>query len=130
MKVLIVEDDKLSRTLLQRWLQRRGYETIVAVNGQQAVEVARTALPDLILMDLNMPVMDGWTATRTIKEQDATKSIPVIALTAHALAGDRQKAIDAGCDEYDTKPLQIDRLQGKMKRLLGMRQGQGLDPTS
>ena len=120
-KILIVEDDLLSGKVLARRLKLRGYTIVMASDGKQGVDMARSARPDLILMDLNMPVMDGWTATRTIKSLDETCAIPVVALTAHALVGDREKALEAGCDEYETKPVELQRLEAKMQKLLSER---------
>ena len=117
-KILLVEDNEMNRDMLSRRLERRSYSVIIAVNGQQGVDLAQEELPDLILMDMSLPVLDGWTATRAIKDNPATASIPVIALTAHAMSGDRQKALAAGCDEYDTKPVDLTRLLEKMDALL------------
>jgi CheY-like chemotaxis protein len=118
-KVLVVEDNEMNRDMLSRRLTRRGFQVIFAVDGQQGVDLARSERPDIILMDMSLPVMDGWEATRRVKSDDATRSVPVIGLTAHAMAGDREKAIEAGCDDYDTKPVELERLIGKMERLLG-----------
>src|SRR6185295_1217767 len=109
----------MNRDMLSRRLTRRGFEVIVAVDGKQGVEMAKSEQPDIILMDLSLPVLDGWEATRSIKANESTRSIPVIALTSHAMAGDRSKALEAGCDEYDTKPVELLRLLAKMERLLG-----------
>ena len=122
-KVLLVEDNEMNRDMLSRRLTRLGFDVLMAVDGEQGVEMARTTLPDLILMDMSLPVLDGWGATRRIKAEAGTQLIPLIALTAHAMAGDRDKAMDAGCDDYDTKPVEIDRLIGKMERLLGVAKG-------
>jgi len=122
-KVLLVEDNEMNRDMLSRRLIRRGFEVIFAVDGKQGVDAARREKPDIILMDMSLPVMDGWEATRCVKSDDATSSVPVIGLTAHAMSGDREKAIEAGCDDYDTKPVEIDRLIGKMERLLGVAKG-------
>jgi two-component system cell cycle response regulator DivK len=116
--ILIVEDNEMNRDMLSRRLQRNGYEILIAVDGQMGIDVARTKAPDLILMDMSLPVMDGWEATRRIKADDALKHTPVIALTAHAMASDREKALEAGCDEYDTKPIDLPRLLGKIRNLL------------
>ncbi len=120
-KILLVEDNEMNRDMLSRRLSRKGYEIVMAVDGSQAVEMAGAEMPDLILMDMSLPVIDGWEATRRIKAQPALQAIPVIALTAHAMAGDREKAIEAGCDEYDTKPIELPRLlekiEGQLKRL-------------
>jgi len=117
--VLLVEDNEMNRDMLSRRLRRRGYEVLMAVDGQQGVDMARKHLPALILMDLSLPVIDGWEATRLLKADAATKQILVIALTAHAMRGDRERALQAGADDYDTKPVDLDRLLGKMERLLG-----------
>jgi two-component system cell cycle response regulator DivK len=117
-KILLVEDNEMNRDMLSRRLIRNGYEVSIAVDGQQGADMAMSQLPDLILMDMSLPVIDGWEATRRIKANDATRRIPVIALTAHAMAGDREKAIEAGCDDYDTKPVEITRLLGKIATLL------------
>ena len=118
-KILLVEDNEMNRDMLTRRLERKGFEVAIAVDGQAGVEMASSASPDIILMDLSLPVMDGWEATRQIKSDPATLSIPVIALTAHAVAGDEQKAREAGCDDYDTKPVDLKRLLGKIGNLLG-----------
>jgi two-component system cell cycle response regulator DivK len=117
-KLLLVEDNEENRDGLSRHLRRRGYEVLVAVDGRQGVDMATAERPDLILMDMSLPVLDGWEATRLLKASDATKSIPVIALTAHAMAGDREKALEAGCDEYDTKPVEFARLLAKIQALV------------
>ncbi len=116
-KILLVEDNEMNRDMLSRRLARRGYEVLIAVDGQQGVELAATG-PDLILMDMSLPVIDGWEATRRIKAAEATKKIPVIALTAHAMAGDREQALAAGCDDYDTKPIDLARLLPKIERFI------------
>lgn len=113
-KILLVEDNELNRDMLSRRLKRRGFEVEIAVDGAQGVEMAQSASPDLILMDMSLPVMDGWEATRQIKANPVTAAIPVIALTAHAMAGDQEKAKAAGCDDYDTKPVELPRLLGKI----------------
>jgi CheY-like chemotaxis protein len=118
-KVLLVEDNEMNRDMLSRRLIRRGFEVIFAVDGQQGVDLARSQRPDIILMDMSLPVIDGWEATRRVKSDDATRGVPVIGLTAHAMSGDRARAIEAGCDDYDTKPVDLDRLIGKIERLLG-----------
>lgn len=123
-KILLVEDDEMNRDMLSRRLMKRGYDVVMAVDGREGVEMARTAEPDLILMDLSLPVMDGWEATRTLKGDPATEAIPLITLTAHAMAGDERRARDAGCDDFDTKPVELQRLLGKIERLLG-RFGEG-----
>ena len=117
-KLLLVEDNEENRDGLSRHLRRKGYEVLVAADGRQGVETARTQAPDLILMDMSLPVLDGWEATRLLKATAETRHIPVIALTAHAMAGDREKALEAGCDEYDTKPIEFARLLGKIQALL------------
>jgi two-component system, cell cycle response regulator DivK len=122
-KVLLVEDNEMNRDMLSRRLIRRGFEVVFAVDGKQGVDLARSEKPDIILMDMSLPVMDGWEATRCVKADAATRSVPVIGLTAHAMSGDREKAIEAGCDDYDTKPVELDRLIGKMERLLGLAKG-------
>jgi two-component system, cell cycle response regulator DivK len=118
-KVLLVEDNEMNRDMLSRRLIRRGFEVIFAVDGQQGIDLARSQRPDIILMDMSLPVIDGWEATRRVKSDDATRGVPVIGLTAHAMSGDRERAIEAGCDDYDTKPVELDRLIGKIERLLG-----------
>jgi CheY-like chemotaxis protein len=117
-RILLVEDNELNRDMLSRRLARRGYEVAVAADGEQGVAMARSATPTLILMDLSLPGLDGWEATRRIKAAPETRSIPVIALTAHAMAGDREKALAAGCDDFDTKPVDLERLLGKIEALL------------
>ncbi len=117
-RILIVEDNEMNRDMLSRRLQRKGYEIEMAIDGEEGVRRAREWMPDLILMDLSLPIMDGWTATATLKADEATRGIPVIALTAHAMATDREKALEAGCDDYDTKPVDLTRLLSKMEALL------------
>ncbi len=117
-KVLLVEDNEMNRDMLSRRLKRKGYEVLIAVDGQQGVEMARSEAPELILMDLGLPVLDGWDATRQLKAAPETQAIPIIALTAHAMAGDRERALEAGCDDYDIKPIDLKRLFGKMKAIL------------
>ena len=117
-KILLVEDNEMNRDMLSRRLERRGYEVVMAMDGEQAVALAQSAAPDLILMDMSLPVLNGWDATRRIKGATATHSIPIIALTAHAMTDDREKAMAAGCDEYDTKPVDLERLLPKIERLL------------
>ncbi|HEX8616346.1 MAG TPA: response regulator [Thermoanaerobaculia bacterium] len=116
--ILIVEDNELNRDMLSRRLARKGYEVLLAVDGEQGLEVARAAMPQLILMDMSLPRIDGWEATRRLKADEQLKEIPVIALTAHAMASDREKALEAGCDDYDTKPIELPRLLGKIEALL------------
>jgi two-component system, cell cycle response regulator DivK len=117
-KILLVEDNEMNRNMLSRRLIRHGYEVVMAVDGQQGTEMAMSERPDLILMDMSLPVMDGWEATRQVKGNDVTRQIPVIALTAHAMAGDRERAMEVGCDDYDTKPVELPRLLGKIAALL------------
>jgi len=117
-RILIVEDDELNRDSLRRLLRRRGFEILLAVDGNEGVEVARTEAPDLILMDMSLPGIDGWEATRRLKDAPQTRAIPIIALTAHAMASDRDKALAAGCDDYDTKPIDLERLLPKIQALL------------
>lgn len=117
-KILLVEDNEMNRDMLMRRLKKRGYDVVPAVDGEQAVAVALSELPDLILMDLSLPLLDGWDATRRIKGMPETGSIPVIALTAHAMEGDREKALEAGCDDYDAKPIDLPRLLEKIQALL------------
>jgi CheY-like chemotaxis protein len=114
-KVLLVEDNEMNRDMLSRRLARNGYDVLIAVNGQEGVDMAGREKPDLILMDMSLPVLDGWEATRRLKADPATASIPVIALTAHAMDSDREKALAAGCDDFDTKPIELPRLLEKMK---------------
>jgi CheY-like chemotaxis protein len=117
-KILYVEDDEMNRDMLSRRLKRKGYEVVLAVDGEQGVAMAQSEAPDLILMDMSLPVMDGWGATQQLKAAPKTRSIPIIALTAHAMAGDREKALEAGCDDYDTKPIELPRLLAKIEALL------------
>src|SRR5579885_1748318 len=118
-KILLVEDNEMNRDMLSRRLIRKGYEVVMALDGQEAVSMAAAEKPDLVLMDMSLPGLDGWEATRRIKAETGTARIPVIALTAHAMAGDREKALEAGCDDYDTKPIDFPRLLGKMTAMLG-----------
>jgi CheY-like chemotaxis protein len=118
-KVLLVEDNEMNRDMLSRRLIKRGYDVVMAVDGGAGVEMASSENPDIILLDMSLPVMDGWDAARAIKGNPTTADVPIIALTAHALAGDREKAIEAGCNDYDTKPVDLKRLLGKMEELLG-----------
>ena len=118
-RILLIEDNEMNRDMLSRRLARNGYEVFIAVDGQEGTDMAVSQRPDLILMDMSLPVIDGWEATRRIRSNDTTRRIPVIALTAHAMAGDRERAIEAGCDDYDTKPVEIARLLEKIERLLG-----------
>jgi CheY-like chemotaxis protein len=120
-KILLIEDNEMNRDMLSRRLMRRGYEVVMAVHGQQGVDLAASEVPDLILMDMSLPVLDGWEATRRLKAAQATRAIPVIALTAHAMMGDREKATEAGCDDFDTKPVEFARLLEKIETLLAGR---------
>ena len=122
-KILLVEDNEMNRDMLSRRLAKRGFEVVMAVDGAEGVSMARSAAPDLILMDMSLPVMDGWTATRVLKADAATRGIPVIGLTAHAMAGDREKCLEAGCDEYDTKPVDFPRLLEKIQVQLDKKPG-------
>jgi two-component system, cell cycle response regulator DivK len=117
-KILLVEDNEMNRDMLSRRLERKGYQILIAVDGSQGVSMAHAESPDLILMDMSLPVLDGWEATRQLKADPATKHIPVIALTAHAMASDREQALAAGCDDYDTKPIELPRLLEKIQGLL------------
>ncbi len=117
-KILLVEDNKLNRDMLTRRLQRKGFSVVLAGDGEEGVAMAASESPDLILMDLSLPGVDGWEATRRIKAATETGAIPIVALTAHAMTGDREKALAAGCDDYDSKPVELERLLGKMQRLL------------
>jgi two-component system, cell cycle response regulator DivK len=117
-KILIVEDNEMNRDMLSRRLIRRGYQTAMAIDGAQGIAAATTESPDLILMDMSLPVVDGWEATRRLKAEPLTRAIPIIGLTAHAMAGDREKVIEAGCDDYDTKPVELPRLLQKIEALL------------
>lgn len=117
-KILLVEDNELNRDMLSRRLLRRGFEVIMAVDGAQALASAAHDKPDLILMDMSLPVLDGWEATRQLRANGATRAIPVIALTAHAMSGDRERSLQAGCDEFETKPVEFERLLTKMQALL------------
>ena len=118
-KILLVEDNEMNRDMLSRRLERRGYQVLIAVDGAEGVRMAQAEVPALILMDMSLPVLDGWEATRQIKAAPATGAIPIIALTAHAMSGDREKAIEAGCDDFDTKPVDLPRLLAKIDALLG-----------
>ncbi len=117
-KILYVEDDEMNLDMLSRRLERRGYQVISAVDGEQGIARARSETPDLILMDMSLPVLDGWETTRRLKGTPETRSIPIIALTAHAMVGDRQKALESGCDDYDSKPIEFPRLLAKIEALL------------
>ena len=118
-RILLVEDNEMNRDMLSRRLERKGHQVTIAVDGQQALDLAAAEKPDLILMDMSLPVVDGWEATRRLKANGQTKLIPVIALTAHAMAEDERKAREAGCNDYDTKPVEFPRLLGKIEALLG-----------
>jgi len=118
-RILLVEDNEMNRDMLSRRLQRRGYEVVTAVDGESGLALTASAVPALVLMDMSLPGIDGWEATRRLKADPATRAIPVIALTAHAMAGDREKALAAGCDDFDIKPIDLDRLLGKIQALLG-----------
>ena len=118
-KILLVEDNEMNRDMLSRRLIRRGYEVVLAVDGEEGVARAESELPALILMDMSLPVLDGWEAARKLRATPATRAIPIIALTAHAMAGDREKALEVGCDDFDTKPIELDRLLAKIEKLLG-----------
>jgi two-component system cell cycle response regulator DivK len=122
-KILLVEDNEMNQDMLSRRLQRRGYEVVIAVDGGQGVVMAQAQEPDLILMDMSLPVLDGWEATRQLKAAPATRAIPIIALTAHAMSGDRTRAFEAGCDDYDTKPVELPRLLEKIQALLERKVG-------
>jgi two-component system cell cycle response regulator DivK len=122
-RILLVEDNEMNRDMLSRRLQRRGYEVITAEDGEKGVEAATSAQPDVILMDMNLPVLDGWDATRKLKAAAPTQQIPIIALTAHAMNSDRDRAIEAGCDDYETKPVEFAQLLGKIEGLLARRGG-------
>jgi CheY-like chemotaxis protein len=115
--ILLVEDNELNRDMLSRRLERKGFEIMIALDGKQGVKLAESALPDLILMDMSLPIMDGWEATRLLKQNPLTKAIPIVGLSAHAMAGDREKALNAGCDDYETKPVDLGRLITKIDGL-------------
>jgi two-component system, cell cycle response regulator DivK len=117
-KILLIEDNEMNRDMLSRRLVRNGFEVVIAVDGAQGIAMAQSERPDLILMDMSLPVIDGWEATRRVRTIEATSAIPIIALTAHAMSGDREKAIEAGCDDYDTKPIELPRLLEKINALL------------
>jgi two-component system, cell cycle response regulator DivK len=132
-KILLVEDNEMNRDMLSRRLERKGYQVVLAMDGRSGVEMARTEAPDLVLMDMSLPVLDGWEATRLLKAAPATRHIPVIALTAHAMSSDRAKALEAGCDDYDTKPIDLPRLLGKVEALMAGAAGaaaSGAEPSS
>jgi two-component system cell cycle response regulator DivK len=120
-KILLVEDNEMNRDMLSRRLERRGYQVVMALDGQQGVDMAHSESPDLILLDMSLPLVDGWEAARQIKAMPGSRTIPLIALTAHAMSGDRERALEAGCDDYDVKPIDFTRLLGKMEALLERR---------
>jgi CheY-like chemotaxis protein len=117
-KILIVEDNEMNRDMLSRRLERRGFEIVIAVDGQEGIERTRSEQPDLILLDMSLPVMDGWEAASILKKEPETAAIPIIALTAHAMSGDRERALEVGCDDYDVKPIEFERLLEKMRHFL------------
>ena len=117
-RILLVEDNEMNRDMLMRRLRRKGYDVVIAVDGGQGVAMATSAAPDLILLDMSLPVLDGWEVARRLKGAEGTRSVPIIALTAHAMAGDRERAVEAGCDDYDTKPIDLPRLLEKVRALL------------
>lgn len=123
-KILLVEDNEMNRDMLSRRLTRKGFEVLIAIDGREAIDLARSELPDLILMDMSLPVIDGWEATRRLKADQTTGGIPIIALTAHAMSGDREKCQEAGCDDYDTKPIELQRLLEIMQKHLAPREKQ------
>jgi CheY-like chemotaxis protein len=132
-KILLIEDNEMNRDMLSRRLQRKGYEVVLAVDGQSGVAMTQNQTPDLVLMDMSLPVLDGWEATRRLKADAATQYIPIIALTAHAMSSDRDKALEAGCDDYDTKPIELSRLLGKIEALLSRDRGKmafAAEPTA
>jgi two-component system, cell cycle response regulator DivK len=118
-KILLVEDNEMNRDMLSRRLIKKGYEVVMAMDGEQALEMAPSESPDLILMDISLPGLDGWETTRRLKARPETQAIPIIALTAHAMAGDKEKCLEAGCNDYDTKPVDLPRLLGKIQEMLG-----------
>lgn len=122
-RILLVEDNEMNRDMLSRRLERKGYDVELAVDGRQGVDKAKTLEYDLVLMDMSLPEIDGWEATRELRADPATKGLPIIALTAHAMSGDRERALEAGCDDYDTKPIELNRLLGKMEALLERQSG-------
>ena len=122
-RILLIEDNEMNRDMLSRRLTKRGYDVIIAIDGNQGVAMAKSENPDLILMDMSLPVKHGWDATRELKANPETRSIPVIALTAHAMTGDREKALEAGCDEFETKPVGLPSLMGKIETLLSKPSG-------
>jgi CheY-like chemotaxis protein len=118
-KILLVEDNEMNRDMLSRRLIKKGFDVVMAIDGQQGLDMASSENPDIILLDMSLPIMDGWEVARNLKADDELKVIPVIALTAHAMAGDREKTLEAGCDEYDTKPIEFKRLLGKINDMIG-----------
>jgi two-component system, cell cycle response regulator DivK len=128
--ILLVEDNEMNRDMLSRRLERRGYQVLEATDGQAGIDLTKSAAPDLVLMDMSLPVLDGWEATRRLKSSPETKHIPVIALTAHAMSSDRDKALEAGCDDYDTKPIEITRLLSKIEALLRGASGDAIAVTT
>jgi two-component system cell cycle response regulator DivK len=124
-KILLVEDNEMNLDMLSRRLERRNFEILIAMDGAQGVEMTKIHQPNLILMDMSLPVMDGWEATRRIKADPNTKHIPIIALTAHAIAGDRERCLAAGCDEYESKPVKFPRLLAKIEQMLGLESSSG-----
>ena len=118
-KILLVEDNEMNRDMLSRRLTKKGHDVVIAVDGQEGVDMASSETPEIILLDMSLPIMDGWEAAKVLKAGDGTKSIPIIALTAHAMAGDRERCLEAGCEDYDTKPVEFNRLLGKIDALLG-----------
>lgn len=122
-KILLVEDNEMNRDMLSRRLLKRGYEVVIAVDGAEGVRMARSEAPDLVLMDMSLPVLDGWDATRQLKSMPETRAIGIIALSAHALVDDKDKALEAGCDDFDTKPVDLTRLLGKIEALLARKTG-------
>jgi CheY-like chemotaxis protein len=118
-KILLVEDNEMNRDMLSRRLTKKGHEVVIAVDGQEGVGMASSEAPEIILLDMSLPIMDGWEAAKVLKAAEGTKSIPIIALTAHAMAGDRERCLEAGCEDYDTKPVEFKRLLGKIDALLG-----------
>lgn len=120
-RILLVEDNELNRDMLSRRLIKKGYEIIIAVDGSEAINLGISEKPDIILMDISLPIVDGWTATQTLKNNPETQHIPIIALTAHAMAGDKEKALAAGCDDYDTKPIELPRLLSKIEQQLSQK---------
>ncbi len=123
-KILLVEDNEMNRDMLSRRLIKRGFDVVLAMDGQEGIDLAATTGPDLILLDMSLPVVDGWEAARRLKGSDATSGIPIIALTAHAMEGDREKCLAAGCEDYDTKPIDLKRLLGKIQTLAPTTDGQ------